>query len=112
MVVVSHLIEDRIRRAAELVSRHAMVEAVYIFGSHVNETADKYSDIDVAAFVRKTEKWNLIKRSRISAEIQKAVGDDLELHLFSADALEHPEPASFASHVVKTGIRINLHAKH
>jgi len=41
--------------------------------------------------------------ARTSAEVQREVGDDVELHYFPAGQLNNPETASFAAFVITHG---------
>lgn len=91
------------RRAAALCARHGRVSAAYLFGSWVAGTAHEYSDVDVAVFVDVEESWDLRRRAQVSAEVQRDVGDDVEVHFFPSTAALSPAPASFASEVVTHG---------
>lgn len=99
-------IEERARAAVVSLSRFAKVAAAYLFGSQVEGRADEWSDIDLAVFVGGLEAWNLHDRARIAAQVQKEAGDDIELHFFPAEAIQHHHKASFAAWVLDHGIRI------
>jgi predicted nucleotidyltransferase len=90
----------------EVLSRYAPVAAAYLFGSQVEGRADKWSDIDVAAFLEGIESWDLTTRAHTAALVQKEAGDDIELHLFSACSLRQPEPASFTAYILAHGVPI------
>lgn len=111
MVTLNTTIEKRVRRAIRILTSKRSVTAVYVFGSQANSLSrgarrkpDKWSDIDVAVFIKDAEKLGLYQRARLSAMIQKKVGDDMELHFFSKNMLDHPAPASFARFVITKGI--------
>jgi predicted nucleotidyltransferase len=99
-------IEERARAAVVSLSRFAKVTAAYLFGSQVDGTPDQWSDIDVAVFVEGVEAWSLPDRARIAAQVQKEAGDDIELHFFPAEALQHHHKASFAAWVLNHGVRL------
>jgi predicted nucleotidyltransferase len=99
-------IEERARTAVACLSRFATVTAAYVFGSQVEGKADQWSDIDLAVFVEGAEAWNLHDRARIAAQVQKEAGDDIELHFFPAEALQHRHSASFATWVLDHGVRL------
>lgn len=92
--------------ALQAISRHTRPVAAYLFGSHIDGTADQWSDYDLAVFVEGTENWSMTSLARLCATIQKEAGDDIELHFFPADQAFAPEPASFAAFVIKHGIRL------
>lgn len=90
--------------ATETLRRLGVVRAVYVFGSHVEGRADKWSDIDVAAFIDGVETWDMQRRARAMTRVQLEAGIDVEAHLFPGTALDHPEPGSFAKYVLDHGI--------
>ena len=99
-------IEQRARAAVACLSRFAVVTAAYLFGSQVEGRADQWSDIDLAVFIEGMETWDLHDRARIAAQVQREVGDDIELHFFPAEALEHHHNASFAAWVLHHGVKL------
>lgn len=106
MAVVADEIELKARRAAAVLSRHTPVASAYIFGSHLSGRADEYSDIDLAVFLEGVEQMNLAERARLSGLVHEEVGNDIELHYFPARSLKNPDPASFASFILKNGIQL------
>ncbi len=100
------VINSRFRRVIQLLEDKTEVVAAYLFGSHVDGSADEYSDWDIALFVDNYQWWTLMRQVRISCKIKEAEGDDLDLHFFDASQLPNPSPASFAGWVVKNGVRI------
>jgi predicted nucleotidyltransferase len=84
------------------------IRRAFLFGSHIEGTADKYSDIDLGVFVEGLKDWDLQKMVRTSAEVQKEVGDDVELHYFPAGQLDNPETGSFAAFVMTHGRAIDI----
>lgn len=100
------LIENRLVSAVRAISRYIPVIAVYLFGSQAEGVADRWSDIDLAVFAEDMESFDIQARASIVSKVQKEAGDDLELHFFSAEEYRHPNPGSFASHILKRGIPI------
>ena len=103
MAATDAVIEERARLAVRALARTAKVRMAFLFGSHIEGTADRYSDIDLGVFVEGLKDWDLRKMARTSAEVQKEVGDDVELHYFPAGQLKNPETASFAAFVITHG---------
>src|SRR5687767_6864945 len=104
MVVIHDVIQRRAQAAVKVIARRARVRAAYLFGSQVAGTADRFSDIDIAAFVEGAEQWDLRQRVSASIEAQKEVGDDIEIHFLAAESLENAPRASFATYVLSHGI--------
>jgi predicted nucleotidyltransferase len=106
MVVLDDAVTRRALAAARSLAQWGDVRAVYVFGSHAEGRADRWSDLDVAAFVEGVETWDLRRRAQAMARAQRDAGLDVEAHLFPASALDHPDPASFAGHVQRHGVRV------
>ena len=104
---LSQSVRAQVQKAVDVLARRQKISAVYIFGSQVNGTANKWSDIDVAVFMDGIEKLDIRDRARLTASAQKEAGDELEVHFFRRESLEHPIPASFAQFVLTTGVRLD-----
>lgn len=108
MVELDSETRERMSRALEAVCRHVRPAAAYLFGSRAEGRGDAWSDYDLALFVEGAETWDLPRRARFCAVLQREAGDDIEFHLFAADRAVAPEPASFAAHVLTTGVQLPL----
>ncbi len=106
MVRIDTVIEACARRAIEVLSRSSKVAAAYVFGSHVDGTVDPWSDIDLAVFVENLDTFDLSDRARVTARVQKEAGDDVDLHLVPAEALEQRDPGGFSAWVLAHGVEI------
>jgi predicted nucleotidyltransferase len=106
MARISPVIKKRATQALQILAAHAKVCAAYVFGSHVEGNPGTYSDIDLAVFVDDVEGWDIFRRAEVTALVQRRVGDDIELHYFPAQALESPDPASFAAYILDHGLPI------
>jgi predicted nucleotidyltransferase len=106
MAQVDIAVEQRARSAVASLSRFAPVTAAYLFGSQVEGKADQWSDIDLAVFIEGLEAWDLHDRARITAQVQKEAGDEVELHFFYAKSLQRHSDASFAAWVLNHGVRL------
>lgn len=107
MAVLNTEIKRRVLTAARFMNTILPVRAVYVFGSHIEGTADRYSDIDIAFFLEGVEKWDISQRAQVMFRIQEKAGLDLEPHFFPAQSHEHPEKGSFAEHIINHGIRVD-----
>jgi predicted nucleotidyltransferase len=87
MAAITAEVERRARAAAQALGRQGVVRALYVFGSQVNGQADRWSDIDLAAFMDGVESWDLWRRTRVIVDVQREAGYDIEPHLFSAALL-------------------------
>jgi predicted nucleotidyltransferase len=106
MAKLNPLIARQAREALKVLKRQARVRAAYVFGSQASGTADKFSDIDIAAFIEGLELWDLRQRARIAVQVQKEAGDEVELHFLPAEALADHLPASLADYILRNGVRI------
>jgi predicted nucleotidyltransferase len=88
-------IKQRALDAIRVLNQLARVRAAYVFGSHVEGNADKWSDIDIAAFMEGIESWDIRRRARAMGVVQKEAGLDIEAHLFPESVLDHPPQAGF-----------------
>lgn len=106
MAVLDAEVARRALAAAKVLGREGVVRAAYVFGSHVDGRADRWSDIDVAAFMDGVGSWDIWRRTRAIVRVQKEVGFDVEPHLFPAAALQDAEAGSFAAEILHHGVRI------
>ena len=106
MAVLDASVESKALAAKKTLTEMGVVRAAYVFGSHTEERADRWSDIDVAAFMEGIENWGLQRRALAAAQVMREVGFDVETHLFPASSLEHAEPGSLAAHVLRHGVRV------
>ncbi len=108
MAVINDMIQRRARMAVKIIAQQARVRAAYLFGSQVEGTAGRFSDIDIAAFVEGAEHWDLQRRVHVGVEVQRQVGDDIEVHILPAKSLDNPPAASFAAYVQSHGVPIDM----
>ncbi len=108
MAVINDLIKNRARRAVAAIAGPTRVRAAFLFGSQANGSSDACSDLDIAAFVDHFDRWKLDQRIKTLISVQKEIGDDVDLHFFSSDALHNPPAAGFAAYVQKHGVRIDI----
>ena len=107
MAAESDDVMSQVRGALMALRRRVDVSAAFLFGSHAEGGADADSDIDLAVFVTGAENWGLRERADLAVLVQREVGNEVELHVFAASALEQPDPASFAAYVQKHGVRVS-----
>jgi predicted nucleotidyltransferase len=108
MAQLDVVIEQRSKVAVAAVSRFGRVVRAYLFGSQVEGTADRWSDIDLAVFVEGVESWDIHQRARVAAQVQKTAGDDVEIHFLPAKSLQEHDDASFAAWVLNHGVEVQI----
>jgi len=108
MAVLDDELRQRALDAVNILKRMAAVRAAYVFGSRVEGHPHRFSDIDVALFVEGVENWDIRRRARAMAQVQKEAGLDVEAHLFPASALDRREPGSFAAWVLTHGVEVQM----
>jgi len=105
---INAIIEKKTKAALACVAGFARIDKAYVFGSQIEGTADQWSDIDLAIFAEGVEKWDMHKRARLMAQVQKDAGDDVEVHFIPAKALQENDKAGFAAWVISRGIELSL----
>ena len=108
MAALDAEVKRRALHAARIMGRMAPVRAAYVFGSYVDGLTHQWSDIDVALFLERIETWDMRRRAQAMFQVQKEAGLDIDAHLFSAQALDRNEAGSFASYILKNGVRLAL----
>lgn len=103
MGAVDTAIEDRVLATVKVLSDLSEVRAAYLFGSHVEGTPDRWSDIDVAVFVEGVESWDIHQRATAMALVMEKVGSDVEAHLFPVSDLDNPPQGGFAQYILRHG---------
>ena len=77
MATLNSIVEERLRRALAVLSKHAQIRAAYIFGSQVEGTADADSDIDLALVVPEETDARVALRAAIRATMHRQMPLDL-----------------------------------
>jgi predicted nucleotidyltransferase len=111
MVTISDAIINRSRDALAVLSRFGQVRAAYLFGSQAEGRTDRWSDIDIAAFMDGVEGWDIRQRAKTMARVQRECGADIEVHLFAASSCENPPPASFAAYILRHGVPLSTESQ-
>ncbi len=97
---------ERVKRASTELRKRFEVTEIYLFGSQISGTAHKWSDVDIAVFLRRFDVAPLHERVLAIVDVQRTFGDDLEFHFFDASDPATEESVSFAAEVKRTGVRI------
>jgi predicted nucleotidyltransferase len=108
MAQLDAVIEEKTHTALTVISRLARIARAYVFGSRIEGTANRWSDIDLAVFVEGLEGWSLHDRARASAQVQREAGDDVEVHFFPAQTLQEHDPAGFAAWILAHGVEVRM----
>ena len=107
MAVLDAEVETRALAAVRTLERLASVRAAFVFGSHVEGRSDRWSDIEVAAFMEGIENWDIRRRATAMAMVMEEAGSDVEAHLFPASSLEDPPSGGFAEYILRNGVRLS-----
>ena len=90
--------------AAELKHRNYPFSALYLFGSHAKNKANKWSDIDVGVISNKLKR-NWWKNEQLLSKISLDIDLRIEPHGFTPE--EFNDPCNPMAHEIKkTGIRV------
>jgi len=106
MVEIAADVRYRIGRAISAIQARLPVVETYIFGSQISGTYTRWSDVDIALFIREFGDYTFTDELESNREGHKAGGYDLEFHFFDASDPANDDPASFAAEVKRTGVRI------
>lgn len=107
MAGIDPQVAEKAKAALKVLSRKMEVDRVYLFGSQVEGRADEWSDIDLAVFVDDLDTWSLTDRVGAVVEVQREVGDDLEVHFLPSSSARQQVPASFATWILAHGIELS-----
>jgi predicted nucleotidyltransferase len=90
----------------ELLDQELPIAAAYLFGSYVEGIPHAGSDIDLAVFTPERSRLNIDEKSRLQLHLQRQCALDLELHLYSSDALDRARRTNFYGYVLEHGKRL------
>src|SRR5436190_23495309 len=105
MAALNNRVKARCLDAIRVLSELGTVQGAWVFGSQVEGHPDAWSDIDIAVFMEGMESWDIRRRARAMALVQKEVSTEVEVHLFPATATDNPPAGSFADYVIRHGVR-------
>lgn len=92
-----------IARTMALVKSRLPVSRAFLFGSYVEGGADEESDIDVAVFSPAVDKMSFQDKVSLIVEIERQIGDSIDLHLFGSNSLANARPTNFFGYLVAHG---------
>jgi predicted nucleotidyltransferase len=92
--------------ALAFLRQRIQIEAAYLFGSQLEGNTHPYSDIDLAVFSPDVENMRFMARVRLGSELARECQPDVELHLYSSQALANARPTNFAGYIVTHGKRL------
>ena len=90
-------------KVVALVRERFPVRAAYLFGSHVEGHPRDDSDIDIAIFADGVAALGIEEKVQFLSDIQRRTSDDIELHLFSSEALAECGPTNFLGYITAHG---------
>jgi predicted nucleotidyltransferase len=100
-------VQQRVQTALTIVLQFGTVVETYLFGAHVEGTAQPGSDIDLAVFVEDLASWDPMDQIEMAAKVQRHAGTDIEVHLLPAASLHQIDDAGFAAWVINRGVKID-----
>jgi len=99
-------VQQRVQTALTIVLQFGTVVETYLFGAHVEGTAQPGSDIDLAVFVEDLASWDPADQIEMAAKVQRHAGADIEVHLLPATTLGQTDDAGFAAWVLASGVKV------
>lgn len=102
---IEAVITDFIKRVER---RGIRIEQIYLFGSHLKEGADEWSDIDLIVVSRDFADFNYWELMSLLGEAEretfKATGEVIETHAKTPEEVATCHPASFLADVLKDAV--------
>ncbi|MDZ4658742.1 MAG: nucleotidyltransferase domain-containing protein [Bythopirellula sp.] len=92
--------------ALETLERELPINAAFLFGSYVDGNPHEGSDIDLAIFTADLALLTISQKSRLQLHIQRHCALDLELHLYSLNALNKARRTNFFGYLLEHGKRL------
>jgi predicted nucleotidyltransferase len=105
-VVNKETLNNIINQVVSDLRKRVRISAAFVFGSYAVGTPDKWSDIDLAIFSPDVTDWSIEQKAELSADIKLHCNSNVELHIFSADALIQARPTNFCGHIIETGKKV------
>lgn len=99
-------VRGRVETALVVVAQFGTIVETYLFGAHVDGTAQPGSDIDLAVFVEDLASWDPMDQIEMAAKVQRQAGEDIEVHLLPAASLHQADDAGFAAWVLTQGVKV------
>jgi predicted nucleotidyltransferase len=106
MVRSAKEVDQLAERALATLDREIPIAAAFLFGSYVEGSAHEGSDIDLAVFTPESSRLKIDEKSRLQLLLQHHCAPDLELHLYSAEALDRARRTNFYGYLLEHGQRL------
>jgi len=100
-------VQRRVQTALAVVLQFGTIVEAYLFGAHVEGTAEPGSDIDLAIFVEDLASWDPMDQIEMASKVQRQAGTDIEVHLLPAATLEQTDGAGLAAWVLAHGVKVS-----
>ena len=101
-------VRQRVQTALAVVLQFGTIVEVYLFGAHVEGTAEPDSDIDLAVFVEDLAAWDPMDQIEMASKVQRQAGTDVEVHLLPAATLHQTDDAGFAGWILARGVKVSV----
>lgn len=98
-------LDEIVNQVLNFLSKRVTLTTAVLFGSYVEGRPGPYSDIDLAVFSPDIKNWTTEQRIDLAVDVRLKF-TDVELHLFSDEALEKARPSNFYGHILKVGKRV------
>ena len=99
-------VERLSQQALATLEKEIPIAAAFLFGSYVEGGVHEGSDIDLAIFTPERARLKMAEKSRLQLDVQRRCALDLELHFYSAEALEAARPTNFYGYLMERGKRL------
>jgi predicted nucleotidyltransferase len=100
------VVDGALEKALAFLRQRIRIEAAWLFGSQLMGNTHPDSDIDLAVFSPDAQNMRFMERVRLGSELAAECHPDVELHLYSSDALANARPTNFGGHIIEHGMRL------
>ena len=78
-------------------------QLIVLYGSYNNGKPNKYSDVDLAVFMKKKQVKNYLETEKVLYKLSGQIDSRLEPNLFFIEDVNKKEPASFVNEILRVG---------
>jgi uncharacterized protein len=92
-----------IKKYIALIKRSLDPQLVVLYGSYVNGNSNKFSDVDLAIFLKKRQIKDYLDTEKYLFKLSGQIDSRLEPNLFFIEDISKSDPTSFITEILQTG---------
>ena len=99
-------LDDIINQVLDNLKKKIRISEAFVFGSYAVGKPNMWSDIDLAIFSPDVEDWTIERRAELAIDIKLHCNANVELHIFSTEALSQARPTNFYGYIIENGRKV------